>query len=119
MRKIGLVLLAAGGLAIFGALPAKAVGTRHAFCIQGDDIPALSDCSFDSYGQCMATASGRFLSCVANPYFAGAGRAPYTYAHRGRRYQPGPYESGYYPGPYEEGAYLPWPGAAGYRHQDD
>src|SRR5258708_4391336 len=49
MRRAILVLLAAGGLAALGAMPAEAVGTRYPFCIQGDDQPGLSNCTFTSY----------------------------------------------------------------------
>jgi hypothetical protein len=71
MRNLILALLAAGGLAMLNSAPAEAVGTRHPFCIQGDEFPGLSNCTFDSYGQCLATASGRFLYCMENPYYAG------------------------------------------------
>jgi hypothetical protein len=58
MRNLVLALLAAGGLAMIGAAPAQAVGTRYPFCIQGQDNPGLSNCTFTSYEQCQATASG-------------------------------------------------------------
>ncbi|MDO9561130.1 MAG: DUF3551 domain-containing protein [Bradyrhizobium sp.] len=69
MRNWVVALLGAGGLAMMGAAPAEAVGTRYPFCIQGDQIPALSQCTFTSYEQCQATASGRFLTCIENPYY--------------------------------------------------
>jgi uncharacterized protein DUF3551 len=69
MRGAILVLLTASGMAVLGGAPAEAVGTRYPFCIQGDDQPGLSNCTFTSYEQCQATASGRMLWCVANPYF--------------------------------------------------
>jgi len=69
MRNAVLAVLAAGGLAMLGAAPAGAVGSRYPFCIQGDEFPGLSNCTFTSYEQCQATASGRFLYCVANPYY--------------------------------------------------
>ena len=69
MRNLVLALLGASGVAMTGAAPAQAVGTRYPFCIQGDQIPALSQCTFTSYEQCQATASGRFLTCIQNPYY--------------------------------------------------
>jgi hypothetical protein len=84
MRTIVMAALAASVLAISGAFPAQAVGTRHPFCLQGDEYPGLSYCTFDSYGQCMATASGRFLSCIANPYYVGETDDPYAYRNRNR-----------------------------------
>jgi len=76
MQRAILVLLAACGLAAFGAAPAQAVGTRYPFCIQGDEQPGLSNCTFTSYEQCQATASGRRLWCIPNPYYAGESNAP-------------------------------------------
>ena len=80
MRSVVLAVLAAGGLAMVGAAPAGAVGSRYPFCIQGNDYPGLSNCTFTSYEQCQATASGRFLYCVANPYYnPGGGLDPRGY----------------------------------------
>lgn len=84
MRNVVLALLAAGGLAMVGTAPAEAVGSRYPFCIQGDEYPGLSNCTFTSYEQCQASASGRFLYCVANPYFAAGDPDPRPY--RGRRH---------------------------------
>jgi len=69
MRNLVWALLAAGGLAAIGTAPAAAVGTRYPFCIQGDEYPGLSNCTYTSYQQCQASASGRLLTCVANPYY--------------------------------------------------
>jgi hypothetical protein len=59
-----------------GALPAAA--RDYPFCIKGCDFGAdRGDCSFSSYQQCQATASGRDAYCEANPYFsANAGPQP-------------------------------------------
>src|SRR5258708_6101950 len=85
MRKLILVLLGAGGWAIIGAAPAEAVGTRHPFCLQGNEYPGLSNCIWDSYEQCQATASGRFLYCIENPYFnPDDGYDPRVYRGRNR-----------------------------------
>jgi len=71
-----LLLLLAGGFAALAAAPAQAVGTRYPFCIQGDDQPGLSNCTFTSYEQCAATASGRRLYCIPNPYYVGESEPP-------------------------------------------
>ena len=89
MRNEFLARAAAGGLAIAGMAPAEAVGTRYPFCLQGNDSPGLSNCTFTSYQQCQASASGRFLYCVANPFYGGGGE-PGVYRER----RPPP---GYYP----------------------
>lgn len=90
MRNLVLALLSAGGLAMVGAAPAEAVGTRYPFCIQGEEIPGLSQCDFTSYEQCQATASGRYLSCIANPYYD-PGPDRDRRAARGRDRLPSPY----------------------------
>ena len=87
MRSIFLALAAVGGLAMAGIAPAHAVGSRYPFCLQGDDSPGLSNCTFTSYEQCQASASGRRLYCVANPFYAGGGAEPGVY--RERRPPPG------------------------------
>ena len=86
MRNVFLALAAAFGLAIAGMAPAEAVGSRYPFCLQGNDSPGLSNCTFTSYQQCQASASGRFLYCVANPFYAGGGEPGY---YRERRPPPG------------------------------
>jgi hypothetical protein len=87
MRNIVLALLATGGLAALGTVPAAAVGTHYPFCMQGRERPGLSDCTYTSYEQCAATASGRFLYCIENPYFD-PGVRYYPSRHRGRRVRP-------------------------------
>jgi hypothetical protein len=99
MRAAILVLTTTAGLAILGMAPADAVGTRYPFCIQGDDQPGLSNCTFVSYEQCQATASGRRLWCIANPFYVGGGddEAP-RYGYRplpGRTLPPAPGPSRY------------------------
>lgn len=50
------------------ALPAAA--RDYPFCIKGCDFGnGLGDCSFSTYQQCQASASGRQAYCDANPYF--------------------------------------------------
>ena len=93
MRSFIVTVLTAGGLAMSGlamlaTAPAQAVGVRHPFCLQGDEYPGLSYCTFDSYGQCMATASGRYLTCIANPFYEGPSDDPYAYRNRNRRSPP-------------------------------
>jgi hypothetical protein len=97
MRRAILAALTASGFAAFGAAPAEAVGTRYPFCIQGDEQPGLSNCTFTSYEQCQATASGRFLACIANPYYVGERDVPPS-AYRplpGRTLPPAPGYPGY------------------------
>lgn len=94
MRRNVVAAVALVTLSLIGAMPAHAVGTRHAFCLQGDEYPGLSYCVFDTYAQCQASASGRFLQCMANPYFNGPSDDPYAYQNRSR-----PFPPNYYPVP--------------------
>lgn len=83
--------LALATFALGASTPARAFGTNHAFCLTGDEWPGLSNCRFDSYTQCQASASGRALTCIANPYFAGQSDDPYAYQNRPRVSAPGYY----------------------------
>ena len=98
MRRAILALLTASGLATLGTLPAQAVGTRYPFCLTGPEQPGLSYCTFTSYEQCQATASGRQLWCVANPYYIRESDADAPSAYRplpGRALPPAPGPSRY------------------------
>ena len=58
-----------GAVATLGALPA--VARDYPFCIKGCDFGAgRGDCSFSSYQQCQATATGRDATCAENPYYS-------------------------------------------------
>ena len=60
-----LALSAAAGATIAGPTPAAAYD--YPYCVQGRGIGVPGDCSYQSYGQCMAAASGRGLYCNVNP----------------------------------------------------
>ena len=83
MRNLVLASRATGGLTVICAGRAQALGSRHPFCIQGNEYPGLSNCTYDSYEQCQASASGRFLYCVENPYY-NRGGDPRDYRSRTR-----------------------------------
>ncbi|WP_426442858.1 DUF3551 domain-containing protein [Bradyrhizobium genosp. P] len=55
----------------FAAVPVQAVGVRYPFCMQGDRYPGLSNCAYETYQQCQASAAGIGQNCIANPYYAG------------------------------------------------
>jgi hypothetical protein len=84
MRTLGFAIAATIGLMLPKSEPANAFGRNHPFCLQGDEFPGLSNCTFDSYAQCQAMASGRFLTCIANPYFVGQTDEPYADRNRNR-----------------------------------
>jgi hypothetical protein len=63
-------------LALSAAVAATAAGTSPAaaydypYCVQGRGVGYPGDCSYATYGQCMASASGRGVYCGANPRVA-------------------------------------------------
>jgi len=65
---VTLVLAAAGAATIAGSGPAAAFD--YPYCVQGRGVGVPGDCSYTSYGQCMASASGRGLYCNVNPRVA-------------------------------------------------
>ena len=82
MRNASLIvaaLLAAGAATLAGSTPAAAID--YPWCVQGRGIGIPGDCSYTSYGQCMASASGRGLYCNVNP------RVAFGRERRGRVYR--------------------------------
>jgi len=68
MRTVFLALATSAAIFATGLTPAGA--QNYPYCIHGDDFPGgVGDCSFSSYAQCQATASGRTASCEPNRYF--------------------------------------------------
>jgi hypothetical protein len=64
----------AGGL--YSSCGSAQVSTQYPFCLQGDDYPGWSNCTFTSFQQCQASASGTLDECMANPWYqAGADAA--------------------------------------------
>ena len=80
MRRILLALLAVSGTA---AIDAGAAASGYPYCLRGCDFGA-GDCSFYTYQQCLATASGRDAWCDVNPAFH-QGREPQTARYSRRR----------------------------------
>ena len=95
MRKAFVILLAASGLSALVTYPAVAFGTRYPFCLQSDEWPGLSNCTFTSYEQCQASASARAASCLANPYFGGDRMSPPTATYQALPGRPLPPAQGY------------------------
>jgi hypothetical protein len=60
--------MAIGAVVAIGATSAAA--GSYPFCLKGCDFGGNGDCSFTSYAQCQASASGREATCAANPYFS-------------------------------------------------
>ena len=68
MRNILLTLLAMGGVGLSGPASAQ-TATQFPFCIQGVDNPGWSGCSFSTFQECQATASGTEAECLSNPWY--------------------------------------------------
>ena len=87
MRKALVALTAA--YAVLVAVPAAAGGTPSGalpYCIKGCDFGgSAGDCSFSSYPQCQATASGRVATCAPNPYFNARAEMPADQGRMSRR----------------------------------
>jgi len=66
MRRI---LAAAAFLTVVGAA-APAAAHDYPYCLQGRSYGYPGSCSFTSYAQCAATASGTDSACGINPRFA-------------------------------------------------
>ena len=83
MRKIMMALLAAG--AAYAASSGQAAARDYPYCVQGRSVGYPGDCSYTTYAQCMASASGRNVGCGINPRFAfarqRAGRAYHHYRY--------------------------------------
>lgn len=79
------VMMAIGATTMIDTTPAQARDLP--FCIKGQGYPSgLGSCSFWTYEQCMATASGRMNYCDANPYYQGSA-APDEPRQRRHRYR--------------------------------
>jgi hypothetical protein len=83
MRKtmFAMMTLAAAGVAnVVGSAPAAAYD--YPYCLQGRGIGVPGDCSYQTYAQCQASASGRGLYCNINPRVAFARQQPRTRYYR-------------------------------------
>lgn len=90
----GLILSAMIALGAASALDATPASARdYPYCAQGRGFGIPGDCSYTSFEQCQASASGRNLSCNINPRVAfNGGRGGYSdggYAPRQRGYRRG------------------------------
>ena len=74
-----LALAALGAATMAGSGPAAAYD--YPWCVQGRGVGIPGDCSYQTYGQCMASASGRNLYCNINP------RVAFGRQRRGRYYR--------------------------------
>ena len=90
MRKVMLAMLALTAVGMgstAGSAPAAA--QDYPYCIQGGGWGLPGDCSYATYAQCMASASGRRVYCNINPRVA-FGQQQYPRRHKRvyREYRP-------------------------------
>jgi len=78
-----LAVLAAGAATVATSAPAAAYD--YPWCVQGRGVGIPGDCSYQSYAQCMASASGRAVYCNINPR-AALNRQPRDRRYPGYRY---------------------------------
>src|SRR5438093_4170078 len=71
-------LASAGVTTLAATYPAAAID--YPYCIQGGGWGVPGDCSYRSYAECMAAASGRRVYCNVNP------RVAFGRQYRARRY---------------------------------
>jgi hypothetical protein len=74
-----LALSAASAALVAG--PAPAAAHDYPYCLQGRGIGIPGECAYNTYAQCMASASGRALYCNINP------RVAFGQQRRGRVYR--------------------------------
>ena len=84
MRKLVLTIfaLSAAGVATL-TTSAPAAAYDYPWCIQGRGVGIPGDCSYQTYAQCMATASGRNVYCNINPRVAFAQQQRHGRHYRG------------------------------------
>jgi len=71
MRNFLLAAVAVVAVVSIGMTPTPVQARDYPFCIKGDGYESsVGDCSFDTYEQCLATASGRRAYCDVNPFYA-------------------------------------------------
>ena len=82
-----LAAIAVNAVASTGMMSAPAQARDYPFCINGDPYDgAIRYCSFDTYKQCLATASGLKAYCEANPFFAYPEKPRIDYPRKPRRH---------------------------------
>ena len=83
MKILVVSLALAAASSVCSAVPALA--QNSAFCLRGCDF-GYNNCTFSSYQQCQASASGLTAWCEANPYFRQMSEAPQpAYARYSKR----------------------------------
>jgi hypothetical protein len=77
---VGLIAVTAAGAATLVA-SGPAAARDYPYCLRGGGYGYPGECSYTSYAQCQASASGRLAFCDVNPRFA------FAQQRRGRPYR--------------------------------
>ena len=87
MRVPALAILALGAIHIAAPAQAQTYDPAYPVCLQvyQSMVDYYFDCTYQTIGQCQASASGRSASCVVNPYYHGRAGAPGGLVVRHRR----------------------------------
>ncbi|HEY0218437.1 MAG TPA: DUF3551 domain-containing protein [Afipia sp.] len=82
MKKLTIGVAAIGLTALAASVPSQAQARNYKYCLYQDRMGG-GDCSFVSYEQCRASASGRIADCRINPMWAYGGQdQPVKKKHR-------------------------------------
>lgn len=84
MRKVILAAFAVTGALVFGSGQADA--RTYRYCLVEGFEPGPGTCYYDTYAQCMASASGRRAYCQVNPFVSFA-EQPRRKVRRHRHYR--------------------------------
>ena len=72
MRTLRLAVLVLGTMTLAGAASidrASADPYDYPWCAQGPSLGYPGECAYQTYDQCLASVSGRYLACGENPRF--------------------------------------------------
>jgi hypothetical protein len=87
--RFSLAAVCAGVAVSFLTLaPSVAQAREYPYCIKGEYYESgTGDCSFDTYQQCLATASGRRAYCDVNPFYRFPDDGPAAYPDMRRNFR--------------------------------
>jgi hypothetical protein len=87
MRALFSAAFAVAAAISVGMISTSAQARDYPFCIKAEwYLGGPGDCAFDTYAQCMASASGRRAYCDPNPTYVGRERPRRGYSARRPNY---------------------------------
>jgi Protein of unknown function (DUF3551) len=78
LMRVPMLAILALGAAYAAPAQAQTYDPSYPVCLQvyQSMVDYYFDCTYQTIGQCQASASGRSASCVVNPYYAGRAGKP-------------------------------------------